>query len=61
MQKKHRPGEGQTVYEIHIAVESNGDWIRGVPPIREKHRAAVTNALRGAIEEIDEYSKDEST
>jgi hypothetical protein len=60
MSKKHRPGEGQTVYEIHIAVDANGDWIRGVPPIPEKHRAAVTGALRSALEEVEALWGDSS-
>jgi hypothetical protein len=53
MSKKHRPGDGQAMYQIHVAVDLNGDWIRGVPSVPEKHRAAVADALRSAIEEIE--------
>jgi hypothetical protein len=53
MSKKHRPGDGQAEYQIYVAVDLNGDWIRGIPPIPKKHRAAVANALRSAIEDLE--------
>jgi len=49
MSKKQQPGVSPTMYEIHVGVDLNGDWIHGIPPIPEKHRAAVANALRSAI------------
>jgi uncharacterized protein (DUF2342 family) len=53
MPKKHQPGDGQTVYEIIVAVDLNGDWIRGVPPIPDEHRKAVAEALRSALKDVE--------